>query len=140
MKSFSFRCTGILFLLLLQYGYAVTLWDCYHWTASDQDLINARGGDQEAERRVCEVIRGHVFTGGENTQTPGCGACWCCQKQETLWKCHPWTTRDLARIKALGGGKMAEREVCDGKIGHLFTAGQNKLTPGCGSCWCCHKV
>ncbi|KAL3852085.1 hypothetical protein ACJMK2_015772 [Sinanodonta woodiana] len=140
MKSFPMVWTGALFLLVLKCVYAVGQWDCYHWTARDQDLFYARGGDQEAERKVCEVIRGHVFTGGNNAGTPGCGGCWCCQKLKALWMCHAWTARELAMIKALGGGKMAERAVCDGTIGHLFTAGQNSLTPGCGTCWCCQKI
>ncbi|KAK3600651.1 hypothetical protein CHS0354_031564 [Potamilus streckersoni] len=86
MKSLPSLYTRILLLLLHNYSYADNLWDCYHWTAQDKDLINARGdaGNYRAERKVCETIRGHLFTGGEDSLAPGCGTCWCCRKPGML--------------------------------------------------------
>ena len=37
--------------------------------------------DKEAglpEKEVCEGDPSRVFTGGDDTQAPGCGSCWCC--------------------------------------------------------------
>ncbi|KAK3600652.1 hypothetical protein CHS0354_031565 [Potamilus streckersoni] len=142
MKSLPLLYICTLLLLLQNYSYANIIWDCYHWTARDNDLIRARGSASKfvAERKVCVDIRGHLFTGGVDSLAPGCGKCWCCQKLETRWTCHQWTESERTQIENLGGTKEAQRQVCDAKTGYVFTAGVNSLTPGCGSCWCCGRV
>merc|ERR1712098_644745 len=91
-------------------------YECHHWTPEEQNKILIGGWNREKERlgkgkekTVCESRGpGYKFTGGDNTEAPGCGNCWCCLAvpfgttsavsvgQSVLvdahrYKCHHWT-------------------------------------------------
>jgi hypothetical protein len=48
---------------------------CYHWTDAEKDKWMNQGFSQQ---EVCNSVPGRLFTGGNNTEYPGCGDCWCC--------------------------------------------------------------
>ncbi|XP_053385480.1 uncharacterized protein LOC123538535 isoform X3 [Mercenaria mercenaria] len=111
---------------------------CYHWTQEDFAAMGP-GRLAETERQQCESSPGRVFTQGNNADYPNCGTCWCCQRKvQDNFYCYHWTQADLA---AMGPGRSAEteREQCENRPGRVFTQGNNKDYPNCGTCWCCQR-
>ena len=54
----------------------------------------------------------------------------------TDWKCHHYTDEEKAWSKANSKGSQ---EMCE-HFGGFFSQGNDKLAPGCGTCWCCKPL
>lgn len=116
------------------------IYDCYEYTDFDysKNLLS--------ERDMCETAGfGLVYTGGDEKLAPGCGSCssHCCQRREypvdqtrfgTRFQCHHWTAEENVQLE-LG---TPSSWVCQaGGLGRVYTAGSDRLAPGCGGCACC---
>ncbi|XP_053385567.1 uncharacterized protein LOC128546054 isoform X2 [Mercenaria mercenaria] len=109
---------------------------CYHWTQEDLAAMGP-GRSVETEREQCESYPGRVFTQGNNADYPNCGTCWCCQRKVyDNFSCYTWTQGDLAAMGPMRSVET-EREQCESHTGRVFTQGNNKAYPNCGTCWCC---
>ena len=53
---------------------------------------------------------------------------------EYRFKCYEWTSADLIHIHQEG---KSQKETCEKYDNFVFTEGDGRKAPGCGSCWCC---
>jgi len=113
---------------------------CHNWTNEENVLINMKFPKND----VCEKhpkapyakYPNRIYTGGNNTNYPGCGKCECCLKNvQTSYKCS-WTPGDKASLEFVPG-KAQEMKLCKLNKG-IYTGGNNTNYPGC-NCSCCQK-
>jgi len=83
----------------LAVGQFASEWECYRYTTTQR---NERSSGTP-ERTVCESVYGNIYTGGANTNHPGCGGCWCCSPKNSN-----------AAVGVVGQCTLAERKSCNG--------------------------
>ena len=114
---------------------------CAGYTTAETVAINAGTMTQLS---AC-VAGGNLYTGGINSNAPGCGTCFCCRQVPKIpselpsvqqqYTCAGYTT---AETNAINAGTITQQQVCVNS-GNVYTGGNNVNTPGCGTCWCCKK-
>eukprot|EP00092_Neocalanus_flemingeri_P057786 GFUD01068750.1.p1 GENE.GFUD01068750.1~~GFUD01068750.1.p1 ORF type:complete len:103 (-),score=18.81 GFUD01068750.1:302-610(-) len=84
--------SGCLFVfsLLISHGLADTnmtaRFTCYNWAEIDKPKIG--GSSLATQQSYCENDLGHKWSYGDDSLAPGCGQCWCCEKNERFYKVH----------------------------------------------------
>ena len=56
-----------------------TPYECYHWSKKENERNLNGGWSIENERKTCESYTNFIYTQGDDSKAPGCGACYCCQ-------------------------------------------------------------